>query len=361
MKSFCVFNKLTDNSAYERIGAAAAALFGGKIGIAYDGGNNASLIGSHIAHGVSSVGGFAEIFGCVNESVISFLVHKYRLSAALFVSGRSLVSVYGGDGKPLDSISEEKLSELIASDEIFSSACGTSVDVNCDASYFSALVSAAENLEDACACIVSQNADIRNMLISVINAAGGELASKPKFFLSDSGFCVSAVDERGNILRHENLVDICNLCHLEAGKDLTVPFSASRLLESVAASSGAKLKRSFDAGNQPWQNDGLFLTVEILKNMSLYGMGLCSMSERVKTTDVVRKKLPCDITVDVLVDMIPCDEVITDGRSIYARFDRGQVLLTRSDNQRSYCMEASSADMESAAELAADVAQLLLT
>ncbi len=361
MKSFCVFHKLQDDSAYERIGAAAGVIFSGKIGVACDGGNNALRISSNIARGVSSVGGFAEVFGCVNESRIPFLVRKYRLSAVLFVSDRSLVSAYGGDGKFLDSLSEEKLLKLITSDEEFLLADGAAIDVNSDVSYFSALVNAAENLEDACACIVSQNADIRNMLASVINSAGGELASKPKLFLSESGFGVSAVDELGNILRHENLLDICNLCHLEAGEDLTVPFSASRLLDSVAASSGAKLKRSFASGDQPWQNDGLFLVVEILKNMSRYGMGLCSMSERVKTTDVVRKKLPCDMTVNVLADMIPCDEVVTDGKSIYARFDRGQVLLTRSDGQHSYCMEAFSADMETAAELADEVAQLLST
>lgn len=361
MKSFCVLNRLQDDSDYERIGAAVGTIFCGKIGITCDGGNTALRISSCISRGVSCVGGFAEVFGCVNESRIPFLVRKYRLSAVLFVSDRSFISAYGSDGKPLDGLSEEKLLKLITSDEKLLSAEGTAINVNSNASYFSALVNAAENLEDACVCIVSRNADIRNILTSAINSAGGEIASKPKLFLSESGFSVCAVDELGNILRHENLLDICNLCHLEAGKDLNVPFSASRFLDSVAASSGAKLKWSFSSGDQPWQNDGLFLAVEILKNMSMYGMGLCSMYERVKTTDVVRKKLPCDITVDVLVDMIPCDEVVTDGKSVYARFDKGQVLLTRSGSQHSYCMEAFSVNMETAAELADDVAQFLLT
>lgn len=359
MKSFCVLNEQQDDSTYERVGSAACELFSGKIGVACDGGDAAFRVISLVASGVAKSGRRAVDFGCINESRIPFLLLNYRLSAVIFVSCGFFVRFYSVDSNQTESNIKELLSGLLSSDEVFLSDGGEVIDINSDLSYFSALLAAAESLEDTVSCIVSRNADIKGALCSVINRAGGDLASKPKLFLSASGLCVSAADEQGNILKHSNLLEICSVCHLETGADLTVPFYASPKLELIAASSGAKLKRSFDAGPEMWQNDGLFLAVELLKNMSRYGMGLCSMSKRVGTSAVVRKNLRCSMSVDALADIIPCEEMVTDGRSIYARIGGGQVLLTHSAVHGSYCMEASCADSETAAELSGKIANLL--
>lgn len=361
MKSFLVLDKLQNDSDYERIGTAAFSMFHGRIGVAHGGGESAAHISSLIARGVAKIGGTAELFGCVNESRIPFLVYRYMLCAVFYVSGESLVSVYGVDGNQLSGDLKEQLQCRAESYEELLSDGGNVIEVNSDSSYFSALIAAAESLEDTGVCIVSRNADIKNILCSVINCAGGDITAKPKLFLSASGCCVSAADERGNVIKHSSLLDICNVCHLETGADLTVPFSASSTLEVIAASSGAKLKRSFDGGSEIWHNDGLFLAVELLKNMSRYGMGLCSMLERVKASAVVRKNLQCDMNIYDIADIIPCDEMVTDGKSIYARINGGQLLLTCSSMLGNYCMEAACADSETAADLAESIVQLLST
>ncbi len=361
MKSFCVLNGPINQRLYEKIGASAVFAFGDRIGVAFADVGQADIASSYLCDGIVSAGGVAENFGIMNESRIPFLIRNYSLSAAFFVGGESLVSVYAQDGRPLNVHQEKLMAELIASDDMSSEQAGIRLDINSDYAYQKALVNAAQSLNGVSADVLCSDNNLRSLIRSVMNLSGADISPKPRFFISRSGFGISAHDESGKVLKRENLLDICCVCHLESGQTLTVPFSASSSLESVASAHGAVLKRSFEGGNEPWQTDGVFLAVEVLRNMAVYGSGLSTLSDKLSGSFTLRKSFSCNMSPDDVADMIPCNEIVTDGEgSIYARHNSGNILLTRCRNLKSYCMEVSAADSETASELASEISAALL-
>lgn len=362
MKSFCVLNGPLNRRLYEKIGASAVCAFGEKIGVAYSDAAQADAASSYLCDGIVLAGGTAENFGTANESRIPFLIENYSLSAAFFVGGESLISVYSQAGRPLDAHQEKMMAELIASDDILSVETGTLLNINSDYSYHKALVKAAQSLEGASADVLCSDSVLRNLIRSAMSLTGADVSAKPRFFISRSGFGVSACDESGRVHCREKLLDICCACNLKEGRSLTVPFSASPFLESFAESGGAVLRRSFEGGDAPWQTDGTFLVLEVLRNMALYGSGLSTLSSMLSDSFTVRKNFSCDMKPDDVADMIPCSEILTDGiGKIYARHNSGSILLTRCRNLKNYCMEISSADSETASQLALEIGEALLT
>lgn len=362
MKSFCVLNGAFNKKLYEKIGASAFYVFGDRIGIAFADTADADKAVESLCDGVVSAGGTAENFGIVNESRLSFLIGNYSLSAAFFVGGESLVSVYSGNGRPLDANQEKMMAEVIASDDMPSGEKGVLIGVNSDYAYKRALLVAAQSLDGAAADVFCPDANLRSLIRSVMTLSGADRSPKPRFFISSSGFGISARDEAGKVLKRENLLDICCACRLEAGESLTVPFSASPSLETVAKAHGSVLKRSFEGGDESWQTDGVFLAVEVLRNMAIYGCGLSALAEKLTDCVTVRRNFFCNLSPDDVANLIPCDEILTDGSgSVYVRHNSGNVLLTRCRNLKSYCMEVSAADSETASELALEISSALLT
>ena len=361
MKSFCVLNGPLNRRLYEKIGASAVCAFGDKIGVAFADVAQAETASSYLCDGIASAGGTAENFSIANESRILFLIKNYSLSAAFFVGGESLVSVYSQYGRPLDAHQEKMMAELIASDDIPSEESGNQLDINSYYAYRKALVSAAQSLNGVNADVFCSDSNLRSLIRSVMSLAGADMSAKPRFYISRSGFGVSACDESGRVHCRDKLLDICCACNLKEGRSLTVPFSASPFLESVAESGGAVLKRSFDGGDAPWQTDGVFLVLEVLRNMAVYGSGLSTLSAVLSDSFTVRKNFSCNMNPDDVADMIPCNEILTDGiGKIYARHNSGNILLTRCRNLKNYCLEVSSADSETASELALEISAVLL-
>lgn len=360
MKSFCVLNGPINQRLYEKIGASSVCAFGERIGVAFADAAQADTASTYLCNGIISAGGTAENFGTVNESRIPFLIRNYSLSAAFFVGGESLVSVYAHDGRPLNIHQEKLMAELIASDDIPSEETGTLLNINSDYAYRKALVSAAQSLDGVSADVFCSDSNLRRLICSVMNLSGADISPKPHFFISQSGLGISACDESGKVLKRENLLDICSVCNLESGQSLTVPFSASASLESVASAHGAMLKRSFEGGDAPWQKDGVFLVIEVLRNMAVYGSGLSTLSDKLSESFTLRRSFSCSMSLDDVADMIPCDEIVTDGESsIYVRHNSGNILLTRCRNLKSYCMEVSASDSETASELASEISAAL--
>lgn len=362
MKSFCVLNAPLNKGLYEKIGAAAFSVFGGSIGVAVSDESKSAAAAYGLCGGIVCAGGTAELFGSVNESRIPFLMLNYSLSAFFYVDGNSPVSVYSGGARQLTAQQEELMAQLIARDDISQEKPGVQLSINSDYAYKKALVSAAENLEGVCAGAFCADTGLHSIFCCVMNLLGADISSKPRFFISRSGFGISARDETGKIFNRENLLDICYACRLKKGESLVVPFSASACLEDIAKAHGACVKRGFDAGENLWQADGLFLVFEVLRNMAVFGCGLSTLAGFVSRSFTVRKNFSCDMSAAALADMLPCNEMITDDAgNIYLRHDKGGVLLTRCRNLKSYCMEVSASDSESASELAADIGAVLST
>lgn len=362
MKSFCVLNKPLNEKTGETIGEAAVTALGNKIGFMHDGGEISAEIVSYLAKGVEASGAVAAVFGCINESSIPFLTQCFSLSGAFFVGGAKLVSVYNSLGKPLSIHEEERISSLVFLSETERKQGGEIIEINPTDSYMRALVATAKNLEDISACIESRNKNIKNVLTSVLNLLGGYKGAKPRFFVSESGFCVSASDETGKVRTNEELLNICCVCALKQGRNLCVPFSAPRFLDEFAEKHGAKLERRFVGGDELWQNDGLFLVAELMRNMAEQGMGLSALYDLMPAVSHKRKNIVLLDELPQFADSIVCDELISDDSGgIYMRVKKGEILFTPYRNSSKVCMEVLAADSETAEELTADVCKLIST
>ncbi|MBQ3498349.1 MAG: hypothetical protein IJA87_04385 [Clostridia bacterium] len=362
MKSFCVLNKPLNKKTGEALGSAAVAAFGCKTGFLHDGSDRSAAVASYLAKGVKSAGAVAISFGCINESAIPFLAQHFGLSCAFFVGRAQLVSVYNSLGKPLSVCEEEKISSLVLSQDKDKKRGGEMIYINPSDSYLKALADTAQNLEDICAGVESQNKSIKNMLCSVLNLLGGAVGSKPRFFVSNSGFCVSACDECGRKLTHEELLNICCAEALKKGSELSVAFSAPDFLDDIAAEHGVRLERSFDGGKELWQSDGLFLVAKLLRLMAEQGKGLSSFYNTLPPVNHRRKNIVIEKDICQIADSISCDEVITDdSRGVFVRMKQGSVLVTPYRNSPKVCMEILAANSEIADELEIEMCKQLTT
>lgn len=354
MKSFCVLNQALNENTGKIIGAAVCTAMGKKIGILHSGDESADASSAFLACGVSDAGGTALLFGCCNESRVAFLTVRYALSACFYVSD-DYVSVYGADGKPVGSDKETVISQLASSD-LSCQEKGDCVRVNSDLSYFSSLVECCGNLEDVSADIKCRNRYLSSTLKQVFAVSGGSNSKKPCFYLSESGNCVSACDERGKVLTQDNLLNICCACNLMDSKPVTVSMNSPRCLDELAEQKSVTLSRSFVGGNELWQNDGAFLVAAVLRLMSEKGEGLSTLSAVIPESVSLKKSFVCSLPPDAVANLIDCAELITDvRRGIYARLENGDVLITPCRNNGVYCMEVTATDSRSACEIAQEL------
>ena len=352
MKSFCVLNQTLSKNTGRIIGSAVCAAMGKKIGIAYNSDECSKVISAFLAEGVVSSGGTALMFGCCNESRVAFLVQRYALSACFYVSGDDYVTVCGADGKPINADDEKLISDL-ASLDLPCEEGGGIAQISSDSAYLSSLTETCGNLEDICADIRCRNTELYSVLRRAFAVAGGSFTSKPCFNISSSGSCVSALDERGNVLTHETLVNICSVHSLMSGNALEVGFTAPRCLEKIAEQNSVSLKRGFKGGTELWQNDGVFLVAQILSIMAVKGEGLVTLASVLPDYASFRRSVSCALSADGVADLIECDELVTDGESgVYARTHLGDVLITPCRSSGMYCMEVIARDRASACELA---------
>lgn len=355
MKSFCVLNQALNETTGKVIGAAVCAAMGKKIGILYSGDKNAESSSAFLASGVSEAGGTAVLFGCCNESRIAFLTVRYALSACFFVSGEAYVSVYGADGKPVGAEKETLISQLASSD-LSCKEKGRSVCVNSDSAYFSSLVEYCGNLKDVSADIKCRNPYLSSVLKQVLAVSGGNNSKKPCFYLSESGSCVSACDECGNILPHDKLINICCACNIMDNKPVTVSINSPRCLDKLAEDNSVSLTRSFVGGNELWQNDGTFLIARVLRFMAEKGEGLSTLAGLLPQSASLKKSFVSSLPPDAVADLIGCNELVADTmRGIYVRLENGDVLITPCRNNDVYCMEITASDSWTACEIAQEL------
>ncbi len=355
MKSFCVLNQVLNENAGKVIGSAVYTAMGGKIGILHSGDECAKASSSFLVSGISQAGGTAVLFGSGNESRIPFLTVRYALAACFFVEGESYVSVYGSDGKPIGADKEALISQL-ASSALPCEAEGHCVEVNSDSAYFSSLVECCGNLQDVSADLKCRNPHLSAAMKHVFAVSGGSVSKKPCFYLSESGFCVSACDERGKVLTHEMLLNICCAFNIMNGRPVIASINSPRFLDALAADKSVCLTRSFTGGNELWQNDGAFLVFSLLRLMAEKGQGLSTLAQILPETVSLKKIFACTLSPDAVADLIDCTELVSDiQRGIYARLKNGDVLITPCRNNDVYCMEITASDSNAACEIAQEL------
>lgn len=361
MKSFCVLNSAVTPAVAQNIGFAVAEVLGGKLGVLYCGSDASCVTAQNIAKGIKRQGGCALIAPEAFEAQTAFACDHYSLDGAFFVNGDSKcnISVFGCDGVNLTAIQEEEISVLASKDKLNGHAGGTILQTDLNLVYYKSLLETAESLENVTVSIKSENILLKSQCIRALLALGGENKGKATFFISPSGLCLSAVDEYGKIRTQDELLSVLYALKITREKTpVEVSFSLSDGLEALAKENGVEIRRSFTGGNELFTKDSVVLLLCIMKYMSQIGCGLNELCSILPATAVCRKSFSSTAEISNIADKIICDNLVTDGNSVFAKVHGSNVLVTRSGTLGRYCLEVRASDNETADEIALNLTEL---
>lgn len=361
MKSFCVLNSTVTPAMAKNIGSAVAGVVGGKLGVLYCGSDVSFATALEIANGIKKQGGCALLAGETFEAQVSFACEHYMLDGALFINGNNKcsISVCGYNSCALTPQQEEEISSLASKDKLNGHRGGTIVKTDLNSVYYKRLLECAESLDGVAVSIKSENLFVKNQSVRALLALGGENKGRVNFFISPSGLCMSAVDECGKIRTRDDLLSVLYALKITREKiPVEVSFSLSEALDSLAKEKGVEISRSFAGGNEISTRDCVFLTLEILKYMSQTGCGLYELCSVLPETAVSRKSFSSTADILKIADGIECENLVTDGNSIFAKIKGSNVLVTPNGTGGRYCLEVQAANSETAREIALNLTDI---
>ncbi len=361
MKSFCVLNSAVTAAVAQNIGAAVAQVLGGKLGVLYCGSDASFATAQNIAKGIKKQGGCALLAGDAFEAQTAFACEHYSLDGALFINGENKcsISVFGRDARNLSSAEETEISALAAKDKLSGHRGGVIVRTDLNSVYYKQLLETAENLEGIAASIKSENLLVKTQCARVLLALGGENKGRATFFLSPSGLCISAADEYGRIRTRDELLSVIYAIKITQEKTpVELSFSLSESLDGLAKENGIEIRRSFSGGKELFVKDSVFLAVMIMKYMSLNGCGLGELCKILPETAVSRKSFTTSADILKISDEIECEQLVTDGNSVFAKIQGSNVLVTPNGTRGRYCLEVQAADSETAREIALNLTDI---
>ena len=361
MKSYCVLNCAVTPAAAQNRGSAVAEVLGGKLGVLYCGSDASFVAAQNIAKGIKKQGGCAVAAGAAFEAQTAFACEHYSLDGAFFINGgkKSSISVYAGNAEALTCEQEDEISSLAAGDKLSGHRGGVITQTDLNSTYFKLLLETAESLEGVAVSIKSENLLVKNHCTRVLLSLGGENKGRVTFFISESGVCVSAVDEYGKIHTRDELLSVLYAVKIVQEKTpLEISFSLSEGLDALAKEKGVELRRSFNGRNELFTKDSVFLTLNILKYMSRLGCGLSELCSILPGTAVSRKSFSTSADVLKFADEIECESLVTDGNSVFARVRGSNVLVTPNGTRGRYCLEVQAADCETAREIALNLTDI---
>lgn len=361
MKSFCVLNSAVTPAVAKNIGSAVAEVLGGKLGVLYCGSDASCITAQNIAKGIKKQGGCALVAPEAFEAQTAFACEHYSLDGAFFVNGdgKCSISVYGSNAANLTSAQEEDISALAAKDKLSGHRGGMVIHTDLNSVYYKCLLETAQSFEGVAVTIKSENLLIKNQLVRALLALGGESKGRVAFFISPSGFCLSAVDEYGRIHTRDELISVLYALKITREKlSVDVSFSLSEALDALAKENRVEIRRNFAGGNELFTKDSVFLTVTILNYMSQIGCGLNELCSILPETAVSRKSFASSADILNIADKIECENLVTDGNSVFAKVRGSNVLVTPNGTRGRYCLEVQAADSETAREIALNLTDI---
>lgn len=350
MKSFCVLNSPLNAAAGESMGKAATAVLGKKIGILC---NKSSASSMHLAKGIKKAGGCAVMFDGCFESQVAFAAQHYALDGLFYISEKnSTVTAYGSDARSLSALQEDELAKITLENSLPNVKGGEIINTALDDSYYKCLIENSHSFENVCVKINCSTPKVSVLLKRALFALGGGIGGKIKFSLSSSGLVLSAVDEKGRVYSHSQLLDACAACEIDNGKAPELTFFSSFFLDELAKKNAVILERSFVGGNELWQRDAVFLAARLMHYISLYGCGLAAVCDRLPRETVKRKNFSSALSLSDIADIIECEELVTDcDCGVFARAKNGNLLVIPCSGSGKYCLEVQASNSEIADEL----------
>ncbi|HBL40129.1 MAG TPA: hypothetical protein DDY98_00555 [Ruminococcaceae bacterium] len=362
MKSICVMNEKNNEVVWENLAQKILSVLGKRIVLMTDDRAQTKYYAEKLRDGI--VKGCGTVFfqegGFETELLFVSQCLESDCSIYLFFDAACRMSLYGANGKPLDE-EEQRLIMQAAPDRCTASKRkGQVIEFSRRNAYRLKAKEIGESFENVAVSFSSPNENLLRFVRQTALSLGAVHRTKPSFCVSASGLNAVARDENGKVYTKEMLLNLCYACEIEQKKELTVPFTASFLLTELARQNGVVLKRSFDGGDEPWQNDAILLVFRVLHHMSRLGQSLSTLFGRYTQPTERKTVLPFHGSPDLLADTVACEECVTDtNRFLYVKRKNASAVLSFSESTKRCCVEVQGCNAEIAQALSEDIEQAL--
>ena len=365
-----------------RLGAAVGGTHNGRrTGVAHDGTKTGAAMHGAVIAGLLGSGAAVWDFGECFEAQLDFLVNFCGLGAGLFITGGEdrEITVCGEGGLSITRSFERSIESALARDEfreigekdMHEAADMTGVKLL----YRQELIKQAPyGLDGVGVTFECENSAISSIMNDVLAKLGAEQGGDIVLRCGVSGAKLSAYSPAAGETGYDKLLAVCCLGELENGRDIAVAYDAPMFLDSLAAEYGRKIYRYLGtpadnsdsaarrlAAKQIFVRDGLFLAVKILSLMKEKECSFDRLLDGLPEKAIVRKRVHIGFSPAELAGILGGDESGRSNNFEGIRLTRsgGKLLITpeRSGGGVRILAEADSA--ETAAELCADIEELL--
>lgn len=365
-----------------RLGMAIGSAKAGKrIGIAYDGTNNAKALSLALTAGLMQAGSHVWSFGECFQAQLSFFTAFCSQGIGIFVHGgeNTAIQVCGEGGLSIPRFLERDIEARMAKGE-FNRCSPELVRDVADMSSIQMIYRQEINklapygLSGCRAVVKSTNERIRLLLSECLVKL--DCGESDDFILRINRFGtrVSAYTEESGTVPFEKLLAVCVLNELKNGHDLSLPFDAPQMLDDLATQYGRKAYRYLNspadtsdsmarqlAVKQKWVRDGLFLALRLLSIIKERERSLEELLAELPEFYVAKKTFSVSLQPSSLAQLFGEENVTLNNKreGITIQKEKGRLLIVPSRTGRVLRVLAEANNMEAAGELCLSVEDLV--
>ncbi|HIZ20529.1 MAG TPA: NTP transferase domain-containing protein [Firmicutes bacterium] len=370
-----------------RIGAAVGSLSrGGRVAVGAADDPAAAALKMALDAGILSTGGGVWDFGACIAPQFDYFVNFGRIHTGVYLSGgpRACVRLVSAGGLPAVRSVERGIEARLAGGD-FLRAGWDAVQGLTDMSsmqqlYRQELIDLAPHgLSGTVVAVKGSDYACVKLLSSVLTTMGCSPAVREgeglRLHIGAQGRRLSLYSREAGYLWPEQVLALCCLMELEAGRDVAVPYDAPLMLEELARAFGRRVRRYYDcpagrddedarrlASGQLWARDGLMMAVKLLAYLKESGASLAGLAARLPGFAVATKTIPCDGNPGrVLRQLAEGGEPVEAGEGARIRLKKGTLLVRPSKRGKRLTLTAEAPDTETAAELCGELEEKLRT
>ena len=351
----------------------------GEVGLGWQGGPGAELLGRAAACGVTAAGGTVAAGDALTPAGCAWLGRRHGLPVSLFVSQDgedASLWLRGPDGLPLDRAEARKLEGALLRGETVRvpahrigsprTLTGAGRDYPADAARRSRL---SETPMKPVAVAVDRGEENEPLALALTllgcQVERGPRRGWPLFALEKGGFALAIWDEEGKALPPDRLLCLLTKIEIERGRgEAALPAWAPVSCETLGGRVlrlGRDGKAALDLWRElPWLWDGTFAACRLCARLGLTGESLSDLIAALPPFQTVRGEVPLRSgRGKVMEAALGQGETQRLGEGVRRKVGEGWVYLVPMSSRQALRVIAEAADMETAQELCGTVTEEL--
>lgn len=214
----------------------------------------------------------------------------------------------------------------------------------------------------------SSNPLIKSLMLRTLQSLGCDTESGMKITISQDGMNWDISDKETGSLNHEHLFCMLAYIELEKGHEISVPFTAPRVLEQISSSIGGAVLRYYTcptgasdskarelAAEQMYFRDALIACIRLLSYLKTSGKSLSDLFSQIPPFQTIQSEIT-DIDLPIkMMQEIRNQGAATDGEGLILTNPLGIALIQPDKLGHRIKILAEAASSETAQEICADV------